>query len=105
MQKCSQCGATKTPMWRNDTQGNKTLCNACGVRLQRQLNKQKQQTQPVQPQPTTLIAGGHSVVPVPQVHIASGGLVWLGGCSYAPHDPQCPLCPVPRALPEAGRGG
>lgn len=44
-------------MWRNDTQGNKTLCNACGVRLQRQLNKQKQQNQAVAEKPTSLIAG------------------------------------------------
>lgn len=57
MQTCSQCGATKTPMWRNDTNGNKTLCNACGVRLQRQLNKQKQQSQAAADNPTSLIAG------------------------------------------------
>ena len=56
-QKCSQCGATKTPMWRNDTNGNKTLCNACGVRLQRQLNKQKQQSQAIADNSTSLIAG------------------------------------------------
>ncbi len=56
-QKCSQCGATKTPMWRNDTNGNKTLCNACGVRLQRQLNKQKQQSQAVAETSSSLIAG------------------------------------------------
>ena len=30
-------------MWRNGPDGTKTLCNACGVRLQRQLNKVKQQ--------------------------------------------------------------
>lgn len=56
-QACSQCGATKTPMWRNDTNGNKTLCNACGVRLQRQLNKQKQQSQAAADNPTSLLAG------------------------------------------------
>ena len=44
-------------MWRNDTNGNKTLCNACGVRLQRQLNKQKLQSQAVADNSTSLIAG------------------------------------------------
>ena len=44
-------------MWRNDTNGNKTLCNACGVRLQRQLNKQKQQSQAIADNSTSLIAG------------------------------------------------
>ena len=56
-QKCSQCAATKTPMWRNDIHGNKTLCNACGVRLQRQVNKAKQQAQALSEPPTSLIAG------------------------------------------------
>ena len=29
---CSQCGATKTPQWREGPLGPKTLCNACGVK-------------------------------------------------------------------------
>ena len=33
------CGATKTPMWRTNTDGLKTLCNACGVRLHREQKK------------------------------------------------------------------
>jgi hypothetical protein len=27
---CLQCGATKTPQWREGPHGPKTLCNACG---------------------------------------------------------------------------
>jgi len=29
---CTQCGATKTPQWREGPLGPKTLCNACGVK-------------------------------------------------------------------------
>uniref|UniRef100_A0A0D9XKC0 GATA-type domain-containing protein n=1 Tax=Leersia perrieri TaxID=77586 RepID=A0A0D9XKC0_9ORYZ len=29
---CRHCGATKTPWWRSDPDGRRTLCNACGVR-------------------------------------------------------------------------
>ena len=31
--RCSDCGATTTPMWRKGADGKKTLCNACGARL------------------------------------------------------------------------
>ncbi|KAK9843476.1 hypothetical protein WJX81_004530 [Elliptochloris bilobata] len=30
---CSRCGAIRTPMWRKNAAGEKTLCNACGVWL------------------------------------------------------------------------
>ncbi|CAN1171885.1 GATA transcription factor 11 [Linum perenne] len=30
--KCSHCGVTQTPQWREGPMGPKTLCNACGVR-------------------------------------------------------------------------
>ena len=36
-----KCGTTKTPMWRNSPYGPKTMCNACGVKLQRAQNKAK----------------------------------------------------------------
>lgn len=35
---CTQCGATRTPQWREGPLGPKTLCNACGVK-QFRLNK------------------------------------------------------------------
>ena len=44
-QVCTTCGATKTPMWRNGPNGQKTLCNACGVRLQRAQTKARQKAQ------------------------------------------------------------
>ncbi|BDA48042.1 probable GATA transcription factor 19 at N-terminal half [Coccomyxa sp. Obi] len=38
---CVTCGTRKTPMWRTNTDGQKTLCNACGVRLHREQKKAK----------------------------------------------------------------
>ena len=36
MQACMMCGITETPLWRaNDIDGEKNLCNACGVRQNR----------------------------------------------------------------------
>ncbi|EFJ20692.1 hypothetical protein SELMODRAFT_451362 [Selaginella moellendorffii] len=32
---CTQCGATKTPLWRNGPCGPKSLCNACGIRYKK----------------------------------------------------------------------
>ena len=40
---CTRCGVTRTPLWRNGPKGPKTLCNACGVRLNRQANKKNVQ--------------------------------------------------------------
>ncbi|CAD7703138.1 unnamed protein product [Ostreobium quekettii] len=34
--KCTKCGTTRTPQWREGPEGPKTLCNACGVRLSRE---------------------------------------------------------------------
>lgn len=31
---CVSCGTTKTPMWRDDAQGN-AMCNACGIRFKK----------------------------------------------------------------------
>lgn len=45
-------------MWRNDSNGRKTLCNACGVRLSRQASKAKQEAAGASGEaPTSLIAG------------------------------------------------
>lgn len=41
VQVCVTCGTRKTPMWRTNTDGQKTLCNACGVRLHREQKKAK----------------------------------------------------------------
>jgi len=35
------CGTTKTPEWRKDETGVKTLCNACGLRFRKQIRKQR----------------------------------------------------------------
>ncbi|XP_047333640.1 GATA transcription factor 16-like [Impatiens glandulifera] len=29
---CTDCGTTKTPLWRGGPSGPKSLCNACGIR-------------------------------------------------------------------------
>jgi len=34
--RCTKCGTTRTPQWREGPEGPKTLCNACGVRLSRE---------------------------------------------------------------------
>lgn len=41
--KCSSCGKTDSPEWRRGPSGQKTLCNACGLRYARSLaNRQRQ---------------------------------------------------------------
>lgn len=39
---CTQCGATKTPQWREGPYGPKTLCNACGVKRTRKLRAEQE---------------------------------------------------------------
>lgn len=46
VRRCAQCGTTQTPQWRNGPRGPRTLCNACGIRLHRRLNKTKMGTTP-----------------------------------------------------------
>lgn len=38
--RCTACGTTSSPEWRNGPEGKKTLCNACGLRLSRRHRKQ-----------------------------------------------------------------
>ncbi|WOL19547.1 GATA transcription factor 4-like [Canna indica] len=37
--KCSACGETRTPLWRNGPNGPKSLCNACGIRYRKEAMK------------------------------------------------------------------
>ncbi|CAL9076431.1 gata transcription factor [Musa troglodytarum] len=37
--RCSACGETKTPLWRNGPDGPKSLCNACGIRYRKEAKK------------------------------------------------------------------
>ncbi|URE05377.1 gata transcription factor [Musa troglodytarum] len=37
--KCSACGETKSPLWRNGPDGPKSLCNAGGVRHRKKVRK------------------------------------------------------------------
>jgi hypothetical protein len=43
---CQQCGATKTPQWREGPLGPKTLCNACGVKRVRMIKAQLEGRKP-----------------------------------------------------------
>lgn len=36
---CHNCNTKKTPQWRNGPQGDRTLCNACGLRYRKQLRE------------------------------------------------------------------
>ena len=38
---CLHCGTGSTPLWRNDADGNKTLCNACGIKWKRHAKNNK----------------------------------------------------------------
>ncbi|CDH58586.1 predicted protein [Lichtheimia corymbifera JMRC:FSU:9682] len=41
MRVCSKCRTTTSPEWRKGPSGNKTLCNACGLRFARLVQKEK----------------------------------------------------------------
>jgi len=36
---CSQCKATKTPCWRKGPEGDRTLCNACGLKFSAEMRR------------------------------------------------------------------
>lgn len=37
--RCIQCGATKTPCWRKGADGERSLCNACGLKFSAELRR------------------------------------------------------------------
>ena len=90
VQVCIQCGTTKTPMWRNSPQGPKTMCNACGVKLQRAQNKLRAQALAAgEPEPVFPAAIGaprhRKAAPVPRVgHGASASRAGLGAIDAGP---------------------
>ncbi|KAJ9066281.1 hypothetical protein DSO57_1017953 [Entomophthora muscae] len=51
---CLSCGTTASPEWRRGPKGQKTLCNACGLKYSRQLKAARLQNQSEYPtsQPT-----------------------------------------------------
>ena len=90
VQVCIQCGTTKTPMWRNSPQGPKTMCNACGVKLQRAQNKLRAQALAAgEPEPVFPAAIGaprhRKAAPVPRAgHGASASRAGLGAAAAGP---------------------
>ena len=90
VQVCIQCGTTKTPMWRNSPQGPKTMCNACGVKLQRAQNKLRVQALAAgEPEPVFPAAIGaprhRKAAPVPRAgHGASASKAGLGAAAAGP---------------------
>jgi len=40
---CENCGVDRSPEWRRGPSGHKTLCNACGLRYSRTINRLNQQ--------------------------------------------------------------
>ena len=90
VQVCIQCGTTKTPMWRNSPQGPKTMCNACGVKLQRAQNKLRAQAlasgEPEPVFPAAIGAPRHrKAAPVHRTgHGASASRAGLGAAAAGP---------------------
>ncbi|KAI9493111.1 GATA zinc finger-domain-containing protein [Zychaea mexicana] len=41
MRICAKCHTSKSPEWRRGPSGDKTLCNACGLRFSRLIAKQR----------------------------------------------------------------
>ncbi|PWN20761.1 hypothetical protein BCV69DRAFT_198880 [Microstroma glucosiphilum] len=43
--RCSSCGTANSPEWRKGPTGHKTLCNACGLRFSRSINRQQKKAE------------------------------------------------------------
>jgi len=97
-QACSRCGATKTPMWRNNSRGEKTLCNACGVRLHRLLNKARMGMSPARAR-----AGAAPAADAPARRPATAGSLPSRLPAAAPGSAsRARACSLPSELPDGG---
>lgn len=43
--RCTSCGTSNSPEWRKGPSGQKTLCNACGLRFSRSISRQQKKTE------------------------------------------------------------
>lgn len=60
--RCLTCGTSKSPEWRKGPDGNKSLCNACGLRFSRNASRQKKKEEKARNAAEVAANGG--VIPV-----------------------------------------